>query len=241
VAAAALQSAQLDLNYASIESPIDGRIGASMLRVGNLVEAGTLLTTVVALDPMFVYFDGDERTYLKYGGMARSGERPSSRDARNPVMVGIADEPGYPHEGYMDFVDNQIDPNTGTIRARAVVGNADGRLTPGLFARVRLIGSGERDALLIHDAAILTDQDRKYVYALGPKNEALRKDVKLGAEIDGLRIVESGLAPTDRVVVNGVRKIFFPGMPVKPLTVPMDKPDTPPPPPPGAAAPAAGG
>jgi membrane fusion protein, multidrug efflux system len=241
VAEAALKTAQLDLDYALIESPIDGRIGASLLREGNLVEAGTLLTTVVALDPMFVYFDGDERTYLKYGGMARSGERPSSRDARNPVMVGVADEQGYPHEGYMDFVDNQIDPNTGTIRARAVLGNADGKLTPGLFARVRLIGSGERNALLIHDAAVLTDQDRKYVYALSPDNKAMRKDVKLGEEVDGLRIVESGLAPTDRIVVNGVRKIFFPGMEVKPLSVPMDKPDTPPPSPPGAAAPAAGG
>ncbi len=238
VAEAALKTAQLDLDFALIESPIDGRIGASQLRVGNLVEAGTLLTTVVALDPMFVYFDGDERAYLKYGGMARSGERPSSRDARNPVMVGIADEDGYPHEGYMDFVDNQIDPATGTIRARAVVDNADGKLTPGLFARVRLIGSGELDALLIHDAAVMTDQDRKYVYVLSPKNEALRKDIKLGANVDGLRIVESGLAPTDRVVVNGVRKIFFPGMPIKPLNVPMDKPDTPPPPP---GAPKAGG
>jgi membrane fusion protein, multidrug efflux system len=242
VAEAALRTAQLDLDYALIESPIDGRIGASALRVGNLVDTNTLLTTIVTLDPMFVYFDGDETTYLKYGGMARSGERPSSRDARNPVMIGIADEDGYPHEGYMDFVDNQIDPSTGTIRARAVVSNADGKLTPGLFARVRLIGSGERNALLIHDAAVLTDQDRKYVYVVGPKNEALRKDVKLGATVDGLRIVDSGLAPTDRVVVNGVRKIFFPGMPVKPLNVPMDKPDTPPPPPPaGATAPAAGG
>ncbi len=241
VAEAALKTAQLDLDYALIESPIDGRIGASALREGNLVEAGTLLTTIVALDPMFVYFDGDERTYLKYGGMASGGERPSSRDARNPVFVGVADEDGFPHEGYMDFVDNQIDASTGTIRARAVVANADGKLTPGLFARVRLIGSGEQNALLIHDAAVLTDQDRKYVYVVSVDGKAMRKDIKLGPNVDGLRIVREGLAVGDRVVVNGVRKIFFPGMPVKPLMVPMDKPDTPPPAPQAAAAPAAGG
>lgn len=241
VAEAALRTAQLDMDYALIESPIDGRIGASMLREGNLVEAGALLTTVVALDPMFVYFDSDERTYLKYGGSA-SGDGPSaSGETRNTVLVGVGDEAGYPHRGTLDFIDNQIDPATGTIRARAVVGNADGKLTAGLFARVRLIGNQEQNVLLIHDAAVLTDQDRKYVYAIGADNKAMRKDVKLGGETDGLRIVNEGLAASDRVVINGVRKIFFPGMPVKPLSVPMDKPDTPPPAPQGAAAPAAGG
>jgi membrane fusion protein, multidrug efflux system len=242
-AEAALKTAQLDLDYALVESPIDGRIGASMLRVGNLVEPGALLTTVVALDPMFVYFDGDESVYLKYGALSRSGERPSSRDARNPVMVGLADEDGYPHQGYMDFVDNQLDANTGTIRGRAVLPNPDGRLTPGLFARVRLIGSGQRKALLIHDVAVLTDQDRRYVYVVGADNKAMRRDVTLGERVDGLRIVTAGLKAGDRVVVNGVRKIFFPGMDVKPFVVPMDKPDTAPPAPaqgPKQAAPAAG-
>jgi membrane fusion protein, multidrug efflux system len=201
-----------------------------------------LLTTIVTLDPMFVYFDGDENTYLKYGDMARRGERPSSRDAPNPVYVGVADEQGFPHEGYMDFVDNQIDANTGTIRARAVVKNPDGHLTPGLFARVRLIGSGEQKAMLIHDMAVLTDQDRKYVYVVGADNKAMRKDVKLGPTIDGLRVITEGLAANDRVVVNGVRKIFFPGMEVKPFVVPMDKPETAPPPKtPGTAPAAAGG
>lgn len=242
-AEAALKTAQLDLDYALVESPIDGRIGASNLRVGNLVEPGALLTTVVALDPMFVYFDGDESVYLKYGALSRNGERPSSRDARNPVQIGLADEDGYPHEGYMDFVDNQLDANTGTIRGRAVVPNPDGRFTPGLFARVRLIGSGQRKALLIHDVAVLTDQDRRYVYVVGADNKAMRRDVTLGERVDGLRIVTSGLKPGERVVVNGVRKIFFPGMGVKPFVVPMDKPDTAPPAPPQdakQAAPAAG-
>ncbi|MCC7250088.1 MAG: efflux RND transporter periplasmic adaptor subunit [Lysobacter sp.] len=227
-AEAALNAAQLDLDYALIESPIDGRIGASALREGNLVEAGTLLTTVVALDPMFVYFDSDERAYLKYGA--------ATDGARRSVRVAVGDEDDFPHEGRLDFVDNQIDPNTATIRARAVLDNADGKLMPGLFARVRLIDGAEREALLIHDAAVMTDQDRKYVYAVSPDGKAIRKDVTLGGKVDGLRIVTGGLAPGDRIVVNGVRKIFFPGMPVKPLPVPMDKPDTPPPAPKGAAA-----
>lgn len=232
-AEAALKAAQLDLDYALIESPIDGRIGASALREGNLVEAGALLTTVVALNPMFVYFDSDERAYLKYGA-AKNGTVPNSE--RQTVRVAVGDEDDFPHEGRLDFVDNQIDPNTATIRARAVVGNADGKLMPGLFARVRLIDAAEREALLIHDAAIMTDQDRKYVYAVSPDGKAVRKDITLGGKVDGLRIVTDGLAPGDRIVVNGVRKIFFPGMPVKPLPVPMDKPDAPPPAPKGAAA-----
>lgn len=227
-AEAALKTAQLDLDYALIESPIDGRIGASALREGNLVEPGALLTTVVAANPMFVYFDADERAYLKYGAAAD--------DRSRTVRVAVGDEDDFPHEGRLDFVDNQIDPNTGTIRARAVLDNAGGRLMPGLFARVRLIETAEREALLIHDAAVLTDQDRKYVYAVSPDGKAVRKDVTLGGKVDGLRIVTGGLAPDDRIVVNGVRKIFFPGMPVKPLPVPMDKPDTPPPAPKGAAS-----
>jgi len=226
-AEAELKTAELQLDYALIESPIDGRIGASALREGNVVEAGALLTTVVALNPMFVYFDTDERAYLKYGA--------TTGGVRREVRVAVGDEDDFPHVGRLDFIDNQIDPNTATIRARAVIDNADGALIPGLFARVRLIDAAEREALLIHDAAVLTDQDRKYVYAVSPDGKAIRKDVTLGGKVDGLRIVTGGLAPGDRIVVNGVRKIFFPGMPVKPLPVPMDKPDTPPPAPKGAA------
>ena len=126
----------------------------------------------------------------------------------------------------MDFVDNQLDPATGTIRVRAKLSNTDRRFTPGLFARVQLVGSAVHAALLIHDQAVLTDQDRKYVYVVGEGNTALRKDVVLGASVDGLRIVESGLESTDRVVVNGMRKIFFPGAPIAPVEVPMDQPNT---------------
>jgi multidrug efflux system membrane fusion protein len=253
-AQAALAQAELNLGFTRITAPISGRVGAALVRPGNLVNPGTtLLSTVVSLDPVHVVFEGDERLYLRYQQMARDGERPSSRDVANPVRVGLADEEGFPHEGRMDFVDNRLDPSTGTIRGRALLPNPDGVFTPGLFARIRLLGSGERQALLVHPNAVLTDQDRKYVYVLGPREAlgemaaalppgvlpAIRKDVVLGAEVDGLRIVESGLAAGDRVVVNGVRKIFFPGMPVNPIEVPMERPDQAPPAPAAAEAPAA--
>ena len=231
-AQAALEATSLDLEFARVESPISGRIGASQLRVGNLVEPGTLLTTVVAQDPMFVYFAADERTYLKYRAAAGSGQG-------GKVRVAIGDDDANQREGRLDFVDNAIDPATGTIRARAVLDNADGALIPGLFARVHLIG-GSRDALLIHDQAVMTDQDRKYVYVVGPKSEAVRKDVKLGGSSGGLRIVLEGLSAEDRVVVNGVRKIFAPGMGLKPSEVPMSEPNRMPEAPAPAAAPVDG-
>jgi membrane fusion protein, multidrug efflux system len=228
LAAARAQERQAALNveFTRITAPITGVASSARVRPGNLVNAGeTLLTTVVSSDPIYVEFEGDERMYLRYQAMARRGERPSSRDARNPVRVGLADEDGYPHQGEMVFVDNALEPGTGTIRARAQLSNKDGIFTPGMFARVQLQGGGPRDALLINDRAVLTDQDRKYVYVVGADNLAQRRDVVLGARADGLRIVKSGVAAGDRVVVNGVRKIFFPGMPVAPTLVPMDRPD----------------
>ena len=236
-AQASLTQARLSLEFTRIESPIDGRIGLAMMRPGNLVAPGTsLLATVVSLDPIYVYFEGDERTYLKYQQMARAGERPSSRDAQNPVRMGLANEVGYPHMGYMDMVDNQLNPQTGSIRARAVFDNKDGAFTPGLFARIQLLGSGQHQAMLINDRAVMTDQDRKYVYVVGAKGEAARKDVVLGATVDGLRIVVSGLDGSEQVVINGTSKIFYPGAALKPFVVDMDKPDTQPP---ASAAPAA--
>jgi len=190
------------------------------------------------VDPVYVTFTGDERAYLRYQELARSGNRESSRDARNPVHVGLANEEGYPHVGEMDFVDNALNPQTGTIRARAVLPNPDGVLTPGLFARVRLLGGSQSDALLIHEQAILTDQDRRYVYIVGKDNAAERRDVTLGPHVEALRVVKTGLAPGDRVIVNGMRKIFFPGQPVAPREVPMNDPNRPAPPAP--AVPAAG-
>ncbi|MCG3200261.1 MAG: Efflux pump periplasmic linker BepF [Gammaproteobacteria bacterium] len=222
--------ARLDMEYTVIRSPINGRAGRAMVTPGNLVSGGemvpnaTLLTTVVSLDPMYVYFDADEQTYLRYGAMARRGERPSSREVANPVQIGLANEEGFPHEGHMDFVDNALDPATGTIRARAVVDNKDRIFTPGLFARVRVLGSGKFQAILIDDKAILTDQDRKYVYVLGPNNVAERRDIKPGRIVDGLRIVTEGLSAGDRVIVHGVQKVFFPGMPVAPQMINMGDP-----------------
>ena len=231
------QQAELDLSFTRITSPIDGRAGEALVKPGNLVAPGEpVLTTVVSVDPVHVVFEGDERAYLRYQQLAREGLRPSSRDNPNPVLVGLADEEGFPHRGEMDFVDNVLDPDTGTIRGRAVLPNHDGTLTPGLFVRVRLLGTSDKDALLIHEQAVLTDQDRRYVYVLGEGNVAVRKDVTLGARVEGLRVVTSGLSPGDRVIVNGVRKIFFPGQPVSPREVPMDQPDQPAP----GAAPATG-
>ncbi len=217
--------AKLNLEFTQVRAPIDGLAGRALVTTGNLASPdATVLTTVVSLNPVHVYFEGDEQTYLRYNQMARDGGRPSSRDARNPVRVGLASEEGYPHAGVVDFLDNQVDPGTGTIRARAVLDNSDRVFTPGLFARVQLIGSEKQQALLIDDKAVLTDQDRKYVYVVGAENTAQRKDVVLGRMVDGLRVVESGLAAGDQVVVSGVQKIFFPGMPLdaKPLEATAD-------------------
>ncbi len=215
---AAAAQARLNVDFTRVTAPISGRVGAAMITSGNLVDPSALLTTMVSLDPIQVYFEGDERTFLRTRGEGKAIGRP--------VRIGLADEQGYPHEGVLDFVDNQLDPATGTIRARARLANPERRFTPGLFARVQLTGGAERQALLIHDQAVLTDQDRKYVYVVGEGNTALRKDVVLGSSVDGLRIVESGLAAGDRVVVNGMKKIFFPGAPLQPMTVPMDAPNT---------------
>ena len=218
----AVENARLDLQFTSVRSPINGRAGRAMVTEGNLANADTtLLTTVVSQDPVFVYFESDEQSFLRYQELARKGERA---ETKNPVRVGLASEQGYPHEGTVDFVDNQVDPSTGTIRARAVLKNPDRIFTPGLYARVQLQGSGQFKAMLIDDKAVLTDQDRKYVYVLGEKNAATRKDVKLGPVIDGLRVVTSGLAPSDKVIVHGVQKVFFPGMPVQPKVIAMGAP-----------------
>lgn len=230
-ARARLARAELDLGFTRVTAPFSGRAGAALVKPGNLVAPNeTLLTTLVSVDPVYVSFEGNERAYLRYQDLARAGNRQSSRDARNPVLIGLANEEGYPHRGEMDFVDNALNPATGTIRARAVLPNPDGVFTPGLFARVRLLGATETDALLIHEQAVLTDQDRRYVYVLGEGHTAARRDLRLGPQVEGLRVVESGLKPGDRVVVNGVRRIFFPGQPVHPREVPMDQPDHPPPP-----------
>lgn len=227
-AQAAVDAARLNLEFTQVRAPISGRAGRALVTAGNLVTAGdsaSVLTTLVSLDKMHVHFDTDERTFLHYAELARKGQRPSENGAGVPVRVGLVGEEGFPHAGVVDFLDNQVDPATGTIRARALLDNADRALTPGLFARVRVLGSGQFEAMLIDDKAVLTDQDRKYVYVVDGKGQAQRKDVQLGRTAGGLRIVESGLASGDKVIVSGVQKVFFPGMPVKAKTVAMGVPE----------------
>src|SRR5271155_1336242 len=168
---AALEAASLNLNFTRVTSPIAGRVSRAEVTRGNLVtggsNGGTLLSSVVSMDPIYLYFDADEQSYLRYTQMARAGQRASSRDAPNPVQVGLANEEGFPHQGTMDFVDNQLNPQTGTIRARAVLENKEGEFTPGLFARVKLLGSDEYNAILIDDRAVNSDQSQTYVLMLG--------------------------------------------------------------------------
>lgn len=218
-AQAALDIAKLDLEFTEVKSPIDGRAGQALVRTGNLVTAGsTVLTTVVAIDPVYVYFEGDENIYLKYGTLARLGTRPSSRDTNNPIRMGLANEQGYPHLGHMDFVDNQLDPDTGTIRGRAVFDNPDRLFTPGLFARLQLLGSGTYTATLIPDQAVGTDQDRKFALVVTPEDEVQYRAIELGPVIDGMRVVREGLKSGDRIIVSGLQRVR-PGMKVAPTEV----------------------
>jgi RND family efflux transporter MFP subunit len=229
-AKAALDNAALLLSFTKVRAPIDGRASRAEVTRGNLVtggnNGGTLLTTIVSVDPIYVYFEGDENAYLRYNQLAREGERPSSRDAKNPVKIGLSNEQGFPHEGYMDFVDNQLDVRTGTIRARAVLENKNGQFTPGMFARVQLLGSGEYDAILIEDRAVGTDQSQNFVLVLGTDNKLEYRAITAGRILDGgLRIVRKGLKPDDVVVISGLQRVR-PGIQVKPNMATMGAPST---------------
>ncbi len=224
-ARAAVESAKLNLEFTRVTSPIAGRVSKAIVTPGNLVTGGSgaasLLTTVVSIDPIYVTFEGDEQVYLKYNELARRGERSSSRDAANPVLMALANEEGYPHRGSMVFVDNQVDPRTGTIRARAAFDNKDAALTPGLFARVKLLGHNSYRAVLVDDRAIGTDQSQKFVFVVDAQNQVQYRSVKIGKLDEGLRIVLEGLAPGEKVVVNGLQRVR-PGMQVAPELVAMD-------------------
>ncbi|MBU9136856.1 efflux RND transporter periplasmic adaptor subunit [Burkholderia multivorans] len=216
---AAVADAKLNLGFTEVRAPIAGRVGRALATAGNLARADdTLLTTVVSQDPVYVYFDCDEQSYLRYN--AQRADPAHRAIGTDPVRVGLANETGFPHAGTVDFLDNRLDPQTGTIRARVRLPNADHTFTPGLYARVQLVSGRERSALLVDDKAVLTDQDRKYVYVIGPGDKALRRDVTIGRDLDGQRIVEKGLNAGDRVVVDGVQRIYYPGAQVKPKPQP---------------------
>ncbi|HEY2396237.1 MAG TPA: efflux RND transporter periplasmic adaptor subunit [Rudaea sp.] len=212
-AEAALEAARLNLEFTRVRSPIDGRVSRMLITPGNLVATTSVLTTVVSDDPVYAYFDADEQTYLRFAHReAASG---------SPVYMGLADEQGYPHEGRLDFVDNKVDANSGTIRARAVFANKDGRYTPGLFARIKLVGGDTRESILIDERAVGTDLGKKFVLALKKDNTLEYRPITLGANIDGLRVVSEGLAAGDVIVVNGLQHVR-PGAAVTPQRVTME-------------------
>ncbi len=206
-AQASIRSAELNLEWTDVRAPISGRLSDAKVDVGTLVTGGagstTLLTTIVRLDPIYFVFDGSEADYLRYVRASKSGTRPSSRSTANPVRIKLSDEENWPWSGKMEFVDNQLDPRTGTIRARAIVENKDQFLAPGLFGRLQLFG-GDIDALLVPDSAIVSDQTRKIVFIVNSENKIEARPVILGPLAEGLRTIKSGLAAGDRVVINGI-------------------------------------
>lgn len=223
-AQAALQAADLNLQYTKVTAPIPGRIGRQLVTQGNLINGGagqsTLLTTIVSLNPIYCYADADERSVLKYQRLAREQKRASARDAKIPCWLGLADEQGFPRQGVIDFVNNQLDPTTGTITARGVFDNKDASLTPGLFARLRIPGSGRYQALLIPDTAVQTDQNQKFVYVVDEMKKAKYRHIELGTRYEGMRVILGGLTETDQVVVNGFARLR-PDVTVNPTIVAM--------------------
>ena len=206
-------SARLDLEFTEIRSPIDGRTSRAYVTEGNLVSSGvggsgaTLLTTVVSLDPLYLYTDADERAVLKYLQLRREGSRVSARDEQIPAEMSLADETGFPHKGFIDFVDNRIDPSTGTLRARGVFPNEDHSLSPGFFGRIRIPGSGKYAALLIPDRALGSDQAQKFVYVVNAEKKVEFRPVTIGPMIDGLRVVKTGLKPGETIIVEGLLRV----------------------------------
>ncbi|SDS53913.1 membrane fusion protein, multidrug efflux system [Halopseudomonas xinjiangensis] len=210
-AAATLQSAQLDLEYTRIKAPVSGRIGRAQVTRGNLATAdATLLSTLVSVDPLYVYFESDQQTVQN---------NPHGESV--PVRIGLAGGENFPYQGQLDFIDNQYNPRTGTLQYRAKVANPNGDLRPGQFARVEMPVASAQAALLVDQKAVLTDQDRRYLYVLTDDNKAERRVVETGRQVNGLLVITDGLAAGERVVVNGLQKIAFPGIEVAPELVDM--------------------
>lgn len=220
-----LAAKQLDLDFTKVISPINGRISRTNVTVGNLVQSGqsggTLLSTIVSVDPMYCYFEVDEQTLLRVQKLIREGKAQSARDTPRPVMLGLANEQGYPHQGIIDFVDNQVNPKTGTLRLRGIFPNPDGILTPGLFTRVRVPIGSPHKAILVSERAIDTDQGQKILYLIDEKNTVFTRPVTLGPRHGGLRVIEDGgVKVGERVIVEGFQRVKTDSV-VDPKLIPM--------------------
>jgi RND family efflux transporter MFP subunit len=225
LAKANLETARLNLEWTKITAPVSGRVSRYIVTVGNLVQSvdqlsGTLLTTVVSVDPVYAYFDVDERTVLRVRQMIREGKAKSARESHWDVFLSLANEEGFPHKGTVDFVDNQVNPKTGTLRLRAVFPNANEFITPGFFGRVRVPIGFPYKAMLVTDRAIDTDQGQKIVYVVDQDNKVAVRPIRVGALHKGLRVIEDGLQPGERVVVNGLQLVRS-GLVVEPKVVEM--------------------
>jgi RND family efflux transporter MFP subunit len=225
---AVVASRQLDLEYTKVAAPVRGRVSRYFVTVGNLIQSGdqaggTLLTTIMSVDPMYAYFDMDERTVQRVGQSIREGKAESASDGEWPVALGLATEQGFPHQGTINFVDNQINPKTGTLRVRGVFPNKDNSLSPGFFARVRVPIGAPHPALLVSDRALDNDQGQKVLYVVNDKNEVVSRPIRVGALHDGRRAIEEGLKPGERVIVNGLQ-LVRPGVTVEPKLVDMPAP-----------------
>jgi RND family efflux transporter MFP subunit len=222
---AVVAARQLDLEYTKVVAPVSGRVSRYLVTVGNLVQSGdqnggTLLTTIVSVDPIYTYFDVDERAVMRVRQLIREGKAKSARETEWPVSLGLATEEGFPRQGAINFVDNQVNPKTGTLRVRAVFSNKDEALSPGFFARVRVPIGQAHQALLVSDRALDNDQGQKVLYIVNDKSEVVSRPIRVGALHDGLRVIEDGLQAGERVIVNGLQ-LVRPGMTVEPKLVDM--------------------
>ncbi|HAB16320.1 MAG TPA: efflux RND transporter periplasmic adaptor subunit [Verrucomicrobiota bacterium] len=226
VAEAARETARLDLEYCTVRAPISGRVSRALVTPGNNVSGvdgfTTLMTTLVSVDPMYAYSDVDEASLQKFRGLLREGRLSTNSQGRIEVEMALAGETGFPHQGFIESIDNRLDPATGSILVRTEFPNPDGRLIPGLFARVRLPGSAKMPALLISETAIGTDQNQKFVLTLTSSNTVAYRPVTLGGSVGGMRIVREGLRAGESVVVNGLMRVR-PGMPVTPQPLEVAK------------------
>lgn len=226
-AKAAQHSAEIEFEHSTVKAPISGRISRAITTTGNYVTAGTtLLTTIVTVDPVYVYADIDENSLLKIQALLRDKKTFTNGDGRTPVELQLSNETGFPHQGHVESFDNRLDASTGSMVIRAEFSNADGSLTPGLFARIRIPMTGKYKALLVDEKSVLTDQANKYVLGVDQSKTpavSVYKPIAIGPSIDGKRIIRSGLAAGDKIIVNGQARLPMPGMPVQPADAPPAK------------------